>query len=50
MSIGPATANFVLLDLHRTEIPASVTAMLHIYDIVGQRSWSHPEEPTTEER
>jgi hypothetical protein len=40
--------NFVLLDSTNEEIARLVTAMLRARGAVERRSWSHPQEPTTE--
>jgi hypothetical protein len=41
--------NFVLLDVSRPEIANLVVAMLQARDAVERRSWSHPQEPTSED-
>src|SRR2546430_4522323 len=41
--------NFVLLDSTRPDIANLVVAMLQARDAVGRRSWSHPQEPTSNE-
>jgi hypothetical protein len=42
-------ANFTLLDTSRPEVATLVLAMLQAREAVENRSWSHPQEPTTEE-
>ena len=41
--------NFALLDMSRPEVASLVAAMLQARDSVARRSWSHPQEPTSEE-
>jgi hypothetical protein len=41
-------ANFVLLDISRPEVAIVVAAMVQARDAVGRRSWSHPQESTSE--
>jgi hypothetical protein len=41
--------NFVLLDASLSDVARLVTAMVQARDAVDRRSWSHPQEPTTEE-
>jgi hypothetical protein len=41
--------NFSLLDLTLPDVARLVTAMVQACDAVDSRSWSHPQEPTTEE-
>jgi hypothetical protein len=41
--------NFVLLDATLPDVARLVTAMVQARDAVETRSWSHPQEPTTEE-
>src|SRR6476619_2211355 len=41
--------NFVLPDAALPDVARLVAAMLQARDAVGRRSWSHPQEPTTEE-
>jgi hypothetical protein len=41
--------NFVLLDAVLPDVARLVTAMVQARDAVESRSWSHPQEPTTEE-
>jgi len=41
--------NFVLLDSTRPDIANLVVAMLQARDAVKRRSWSHPQEPTSED-
>jgi hypothetical protein len=43
------TPNFVLLDPGRLEIANLIGAMLQAHQAVERRSWSLPQEPTTEE-
>ena len=41
--------NFVLLDLALPDVARLVTAMVQAREAVGRRSWSHPQEPTSED-
>jgi hypothetical protein len=41
--------NFALLDTGRPEVARLVAAMLQARDAVERRSWSHPQEPTSED-
>jgi hypothetical protein len=41
--------NFVLLDASLPDVARLVTAMVRARDAVESRSWSHPQEPATEE-
>jgi hypothetical protein len=41
--------NFVLLDAPLPDVTRLATAMMQARDAVESRSWSHPQEPTTEE-
>jgi hypothetical protein len=41
--------NFVLLDASLPDVARLVAAMVHARDAVDSRSWSHPQEPTTQE-
>ena len=41
--------NFVLLDPSLPDVARFVAAMVQARDAVESRSWSHPQEPTTEE-
>jgi hypothetical protein len=41
--------NFVLLDVTLPDVARLVAAMVKARDLVESRSWSHPQEPTTEE-
>jgi hypothetical protein len=41
--------NFALLDSNNPEIASLIWAMLQARDAVGRRSWSHPQEPTSNE-
>ena len=41
--------NFALLDMSHPEVAILVAAMVQARDAVKSRSWSHPQEPTTEE-
>jgi hypothetical protein len=41
--------NFTLLDMSQPDVARLVTAMVQARDAVERRSWSHPQEPTTEE-
>ena len=43
------TPNFVILDGSFPDVGRLVTAMLKAGEAVENRSWSHPQEPTTEE-
>jgi hypothetical protein len=43
------TPNFVILDGSFPDVGRLVTAMLKAREAVENRSWSHPQEPTTEE-
>jgi hypothetical protein len=42
-------SNFTLLNLSLPEVATLVAAMVQARDAVNNRSWSHPQEPTTEE-
>ena len=41
--------NFVLLDLTLPDVARLLVAMVQARDAVETRSWSHPQEPTTED-
>jgi hypothetical protein len=41
--------NFVLLNSSNPEIACLIAAILQAREAVDRRSWSHPQEPTTEE-
>jgi len=41
--------NFALLDMSQPAVARLVRAMTQARDAVERRSWSHPQEPTTEE-
>ena len=41
--------NFILLDTRPPEVGGLIAAMVQARDAVGRRSWSHPQEPTTED-
>ena len=41
--------NFALLDMSHPEVASLVAAMLRARDAVERRSWSHPQEPTSED-
>jgi len=41
--------NFVLLDATLPDVARLVTAMVQARDAVERRSWSHPQEPTSNE-
>jgi hypothetical protein len=41
--------NFTLLDSSLADIASLMAAMLQARDAVGRRSWSHPQEPTSED-
>ena len=41
--------NFAVLDASQPDIARLVQAMVQARDAVATRSWSHPQEPTTEE-
>jgi hypothetical protein len=43
------TPNFVILDGSLPDVGRLVVAMLKARDAVDRRSWSHPQEPATEE-
>jgi hypothetical protein len=43
------TPNFVVLDPSLSDVARLVAAMVQARDAVDSRSWSHPQEPTTEE-
>jgi len=43
------TPNFVILNGSLPEVGRLVAAMVQARDAVEQRSWSHPQEPVTEE-
>jgi hypothetical protein len=43
------TANFTLLDSSLPEIGLLIAAMSQVREAVENRSWLHPQEPTTEE-
>jgi hypothetical protein len=43
------TPNFVLLDPSLPDVARVVTAMVQAHDAVESRSWSHPQEPATED-
>jgi hypothetical protein len=45
--MGPP--NFTLLDSSLPEIGRLISAMLQARDAVERRSWSHPQEPTSED-
>ena len=40
--------NFTVLDVSRPEVATLVTAMVQAREAVSRRSWSHPQEPTSE--
>ena len=42
-------SNFSLLDLALPDVARLVIAMVQAREAVDSRSWSHPQEPTTEE-
>jgi len=42
-------ANFARLDISRPEISRLVTAMLQAHQAVAQRSWSHPQEDSSDD-
>src|SRR5215831_2719380 len=44
-----ASPNFIVLDVRRPEVAKLVRAMTQARDAVERRSWSHPQEPTTDE-
>jgi hypothetical protein len=46
---GTVRPNLVMLDLSQPEVAILVVAMLQARSAVGRRSWSHPQEPTSEE-
>jgi hypothetical protein len=41
--------NFVLLDISRPEVARLIAAMAQARDAVEHRTWSHPQEPTSDE-
>src|SRR5215467_5621697 len=41
--------NFTLLDSSLADIASLMTAMLRAHNAVERRSWSHPQEPTSED-
>jgi hypothetical protein len=41
--------NFALLDMSQLDVARLVAAMVAARNAVQRRSWSHPQEPTTEE-
>jgi hypothetical protein len=41
--------NFALLDANRPEVARLIAAMVQARDAVEHRSWSHPQEPTSED-
>jgi hypothetical protein len=41
--------NFIVLDASLPDVAKLVTAMVQARDAVERRSWTHPQEPTTEE-
>jgi hypothetical protein len=41
--------NFILLDSTLPDVARLMTAMVQAHEAVDRRSWSHPQEPTTEE-
>jgi hypothetical protein len=41
--------NFALLDVSRPEVARLIAAMVQARDAIEHRSWSHPQEPTSEE-
>jgi len=41
--------NFALLEMSHPEVASLVAAMLQARDAVERRSWSHPQEPTSDE-
>ena len=44
-----SAANFARLDISRPEVSRLVTAMLQAHQAVAQRSWSHPQEDSSED-
>ena len=42
-------ANFARLDVSRPEVSRLVTAMLQAHQAVAQRSWSHPQEDSSDD-
>jgi hypothetical protein len=42
-------SNFAMLDIRQPDVARLVAAMLQARDAAAQRSWSHPQESTTEE-
>jgi hypothetical protein len=45
----PSGSNFSVLDLRRPEIARLLIAMLQAREASSRRSWSHPQEPASEE-
>ena len=45
----PMPPNFVFLDATLPDVERLLIAMVQARDAVESRSWSHPQEPTTEE-
>ena len=41
--------NFILFDASLPDVAKLVTAMVQARDAVERRSWSHPQEPTSDE-
>jgi hypothetical protein len=41
--------NFALLDISRPEVARLIAAMVQARDAVKHRTWSHPQEPTSDE-
>ena len=41
--------NFALLDISRPEVARLIAAMVQARDAVEHRTWSHPQEPTSDE-
>jgi hypothetical protein len=47
--MSPIASNFAFLDISQPDVSRLVTAMVQARGAVESRSWSHPQEPTTEE-
>jgi hypothetical protein len=48
-TVATVTPNFALLEMSHAEVASLVAAMLQARDAVERRSWSHPQEPTSNE-
>jgi hypothetical protein len=47
--MNPVTPNFAILDSRRPQVATLMAAMLRARDAISRKSWSHPQEPTSEE-